>query len=419
MDKIVALRTLLEPHDLTFFAGAPYVYHCHHYNLFHDQTLDDVMGEERSFVVRKNAAHAAFGDLLERIVQSVDATTPAERAAIAESLLCAIGHGRIALDATAEGGKAHGTHMHYGFAWSEKYGAKVKRLDPADAVGAGYAAAAVEVANGLPLGTLDAEEKSCIAMRDPRCEFEITKPAAPLVLPPSVSEEDYVAQLSASVGGKWEEKIGTIADGLQKFVASVGGDDRGVVQAFGVFVTLHLANYYNETGYAAIRHAERNAPASAPAVEALLREAGHVCVFNTFGNILLSPEWEGMVGPLSGAPDEIVMGCAAIARGLGFGRWAIGEFEEGKRLVLRASSNYEAPWYAARFGETDRPRCYFFEGAALAFMVLAHRVKWTERPQLTQGFYDKLFHGGLGWHSEFTKCRIKGEEYTEVVITPT
>lgn len=406
---------LLVPHDLTFHTTTPYVYHCHHYNLFHDQTIDDILGEEKGLELRVDSAHAAFRQLLHDACKEKGCRTPAERIELAQSLFAAMGQGRIVLDVSAEGGSARGTHVHYGFTWSEKYGSRVNRVDPADAVGAGFCAAATELAFDLPPGSMRATETACVAKRDPECVFEIRRD--PHELPRTVGRSDYEALLSASEGGLHEERIASITSQLQQFLLGVSGDERGLVQAFGVFVTQHLSNYYNETAYAAVRAAERTMPSAVPMAEALLREAGHVCVFNTFGGILLSPEWEAVAGPLKNDPTEIVVGATAIARGLGFGRWSISELVPGERLVMDATSSYEAPHYRARFGPADKPRSYFLEGAALAMMVLAHRVDWDARPELTQAFYDNLFRGGgLGFQVHSTKCLARGDDRSRVVV---
>ncbi len=415
MTDILSLRALLEPHDLTFFAGAPYVYHCHHYNLFHDQTVDDVLGEERGLEVRKNAAHSAFGAFLERIFAKADASTIVEKVQLAQGLISAMGHGGLEID--LESGKATGNFLHYGFAWSEKYGSKVKRFEPADGFAAGCIAAISSLARHGRLGACDVQELACIAQRQERCEFSIEDKNVDL--PPAIDSVGYLTHLGDSEGGIWEEEISAIAKGLQDFVKGVAGDERGLVNAFGVFVTMHFANYYNETAITAVLEAEEKRPSSATAVEGLFREAGHVCVFNTFGNILLSPEWEALVGPLVGEPDEIIRACAAMARGLGFGRWSVAEFEANRRLVLRSTSLYEGPWYLARHGKSDKPRAYIFQGAALAFMVLAHNVKWSERPSLTQTFYDSLFRKGLGFKATPTKCVTMGDAYSEVIVEAT
>ena len=407
-------RFLLEPHDLTFVEDVPYIYHCSHYNLFHDQTVDDVLGDAPGHEVRVRAAHAAFRQLLQAITQG--ASTPMERLSITMGAFAAMGHGRLALDVTAEGGSARTGHAHYGFCWSEKYGSRVSRTLPADAVAAGFVAAATEVAYDLPAGTMQAVEETCVARREPECTFRVTRAAAPVPLPPTVDRQAMEAFLGPSEGGMDEAWIGATADTLQQFVAGMEGDERGLMESFGVFITRHLTNYYLETAYAAARQAPESA---LPIVESLLREAAHVCVFHTFGGILLSPEWESVAGRLSGEPEDIVRGCVAIARGLGFGRWAIQELGPD-RLVLSTTSNYEAPYYSARFGKSDRPRCYFFQGAALAMMVLAHRVRWDGSAELTQSFYDDLFRGpGLGFRCEPTTCQTMGHERTEVVVQRT
>lgn len=408
---------VLAPHDLTFLRGAPYVFHCHHYNLFHDQTVDDVLGDEAGRALRTGAAQAAFHQVLHGLCAAEGCRTPAETIQLAQSQFAAMGHGRLTLDVTEAGGTASGVHVHYGTTWSEKYGARVNRQEPADAVAAGFVAAATEVAFSLPPGSLEAVEETCVARRDPECRFRI-RPAEGRRLPPSVGRDALTEGLAIGSDGLEEARIRDITQKLQAFLAGVRGDERGLVQAFGVFVTQHLANYYNETAFSAVRSVEQTMPAAVPMAEALLREAGHVCVFNTFGGILRSPEWEAVAGPLRNDPKEIVVGCTAIARGLGFGRWAIEAFEPGERLVIRAHSTYEAPYYRARFGVSDKPRSYFLEGAALAFMVLAHRVDWEARAEFTQAFYDQLFRGdGLGFRSETTRCLARGDDRSEIVVT--
>ena len=204
---------------------------------------------------------------------------------------------------------------------------------------------------------------------------------------------------------------------MNEFLLTVEGDQRGLVQGFGIFITRHLSGYYDRTAYDTIHFIEKNAPQATSAVEGLFGESGHVCVFNTFGNLLLSPEWEGLVGPVSGRPEEIVTSCTAIARALGFGHWTVQEFQPGERLVMRSTSNYEFPFYLETYGQSDKPRCYFFANAARAIMQLAHRVDWPSKPTLTEELYLSLFKQGLGWNVEETSCCSKGDSVCEVVVT--
>ncbi len=179
---------------------------------------------------------------------------------------------------------------------------------------------------------------------------------------------------------------------------------------------MHLTNYYNRISYDALDSLEHSAPGFVAPLEDLLRESGHVCAFNTFGGIMLSPEWEGMVGAPKNDAAEIASNCMAMGRALGFGRWSLAELTVGKRVVIRSSSTYESSYYLARHGKASRPREYFFQGAALAIAQLAHRVDWESKPALTQGFYDELFRGGVPWRAEQTKSMQCGDEVSEVVV---
>ncbi len=416
--QVKALRTYLAGQDLMFFAGSQTVYHCHHFNLFLDQTVDDAVGFEAGCRLRTSAAREFARELLRSTCKTVGAATPIERLEIAHRLFAAMGHGRLQLSADKNGGDARGEFLHYGYSWHEKYGARVKRRTPADAFAAGYAAAALEVAYDLPPLSVAATETDCVAKRDTSCGFRLA-PAQPETPRRGVAQVECTTHVRPSFKGLEEPTIEAIATGLKDFTAGVAGDERGLAQGFGVYVTLHLAGYYNRISYDALAHVAKTAPQSLPPLEDLLRESGHVCVFNTFGGILLSPEWEGMVGKLTGDPLQIVVGCLAIGRALGFGRWTLADFEPKQRFVLRTSSTYESPYYMVRHGRATRGVDYFLQGAALAIAQLAHRVAWTERPQLTQEFYSALFRGGIPWHAEQTRCIAAGDPLSEVVVTAT
>lgn len=415
--RLNALRVDLPGHDMTFFADVPYVYHCHHYNLFHDQTIDDALGEDLSAEVRRKAAHGAFHQFLGNVMSAMGAETPAERTQLATQLFAAMGHGKLDIDAGPEGGVASGAFLHYGFAWREKYGSRVRRTFPVDAVAEGFAAATVELAHRLPYGSIATVEEECLATKHASCRIRLTR-REPTGDPPSVVDRLAVtARIASDFGGIDEERISAIAAGLKAFMKPVVGDDRGLVQAFNVFVTMHLANYYNESFYESVRLLEQRHPNNVTLAEQLFAEAGTTCVFNTFGNLLLSPEWEGLVGPISESPDDIVSFCCAIARGLGFGRWSCHELDKGKKLVLRAPSTYETPFYLTRYGKSERPRGYIFQGAGRAIATLAHDLAWSLRPKLDDALYQNLLGARGRWQAVQTACPSRGDSFAEVVVT--
>ncbi len=416
MNQLKEFSAELPGQDLKFLGSTPYVYHCHHFNLFHDQTVEDALGEEEGFLIRSRAAQSAVWQLLSDLVAKAGASTPAERLQLAAAVFPWMGQGRLELLAGAEGGNVRGDHLHYSFAWREKYGARVRRRFPVDAFAAGFAAAATEVAFSLPPGALASREQSCFACRQPACGFELGRQDVPSQAEP-VNREVFLRHIRQPSEGLEEGRIAEIATGLNEFLLGVDGDERGLVQGFGIFITRHLPGYYDQTAYDTIHHIEKHAPQATPAVEELFGESGHVCAFYTIGNILLSPEWEAMVGTLRGDVEEIVTSSVAITRALGFGHWTVDELEPDRRLVMRSSSNYESPFYFERYGLSEKPRCYFFANASRAIMQLAHRVDWASRPELTEDLYLSLFKADLKWRVEETRCCSKGDDVCEVVVT--
>jgi hypothetical protein len=411
-------RSLHADRALTLLAGIPYVYHCHHYNLFHDQTIDDALGELDGARVRTNAARHAFRDLLSAVFKKENAVTTSERLTLASELFRWMGQGKIQLELLSTSGRARSLTPHYGYAWKEKYGSRIRRHDPVDAVAAGFAAAAMELIYDLAPDSVAAKEHRCIAMRDPQCEFDLTLGRGGAALA-TIDEEASLKFSAEPQAGIDEDRIKAISSGLWDFMRAVQGDERGLIAAFNVFVTTHLPTYYNETIYETVHHTESVSPALVPAVEELFREAGRACVFFTFGNVMLSPEWEALVGPPSGISTDVISFCTAMARGLGFGHWLVHEYEPRKRFVLRCTSNYEVPFYLSRYGRSSKPRSYFIQGAAAAMMTLAEGVRWRERPQLTGDYYLEVFRSRAHYRVEQTQCAMRGDSISEYVVEAT
>lgn len=408
-------RGCMHDHSFNFIADVPTVYHCHHFNLSWDQTIDDGLGADRSAAVRTHAAREAFHDLLAALSARVGAQGSADRLELARVVLGGLGLGSVRFDLDRYGGQALGDHLHYATAWMEKY-PTVRRRHPADALMAGYVAAAAEVAFDLPRDTVRGREVECSTLGHDRCRFRADiGDAGPVTGPMGRDEVERAAGPVTS--GHFEHEIQPIVDTLRDFTASIQGDERGLVEAFGLFVSQLPTTYYNRSAYDALRLLRRSSPQSVPVMQALLREAGHVCVFNTFGSIMASPEWEGLVRVPSGDPAETLAGCMAIARALGMGRWSVAEYIHGKQLMLRSPATYESTYFHAREGRAEESQCFMFQGAAVATMQLVSRVRWQPRPEINQALYEELFRGGLPWACEETKCVATGDPYCEVVVT--
>jgi hypothetical protein len=413
---IMSLYNYFPQHNYAFFGNAPVVFHCHHFNLFLDQSIDDALGRENGQRVRTKAAHDAAYHLIHGLARGLGLQSPNDVFQVASTVFSAMGHGTLPIQGDQTGGSAQTSHLHYGYSWFQKYGQQVGRRHPADAFAAGYGAAAIEVAYNLPKGTIWGRETQCVSMGASNCHINFSlQPHNDRNWTP-FEKDKCLSMVPKALEGQFEAQITAITNGLVEFLGTLGSDQRGLLEGFGVFVTMHLAEYYNRISFEALQIMQQTKAFAVPLIESLLRESGHVCVFNTFGGILRSPEWEGMVGPPGRTKEDTILSCTAIARSLGFGHWIVKEFIPETRLVLQTIGNYEAPFYLHHFGKSDTGRCYFFQGAALAFMQLAHRVDWKAKPEFSQDFYNQLFRGGVPWEARETMCRTMGHEYCEVVV---
>lgn len=410
-------RLHLSDHELDFLAGSPVVAHCHHFNLFWDQTMDDALGEEAGRRVRTLAAHKASYRFLRALVDEVGATSPVERLRLAAAVFSAMGHGKLHLAVGRSGGLVRGEQLHYGFGWREKYGAAMRRSAPADAFATGFSAAATEVAYGLDPGSRRGQEERCIVDGSAGCNIRVTShvgdPMLPLGVDPQ-SARDVLPPVDTT--GLYEDQIAPIVSGLREFLSGVAGDDRGVIEAFGVLVTSNLADYYNHAAADVLEVIAREKPGGVDAFRALLMEAGHACAFHTFGGVLASPEWEGMVGAPSGDPLEIAIGCVSLARALGFGRWSIESFEPGERLVMTSPGTYESLFSRLLAADGKNAVGGIFVGAGIGIMQLAHGVTWQPRPRIDNALYLELAKTSP-WRVEQDSSFAAGDPLDRIVVT--
>ncbi len=408
-------RSTMESHQMDFLGETQVVFHCHHFNLFFDQTIDDALGPERGTELRVEAGHKSAYHLLRGLFRSGRYRTPIERLDAATTLLRAMGHGRVDSMTNRSGGTATGDYLHYGFGWQEKYGDTLKRSHCADGFAAGFLSAANELAYDLDLGSLATRESRCIATGARQCHFEV-EPLRQRLLTSNVHPSTAEATLPASFDGEFAERIEEITRGLREFLAGVQGDERGVIDAFGVLVTMHPADYYNHLANDTLRVVATEKPHAQDAFRALLAEAGQVCSFHTFGGVLASPEWDAMVGAPSGEPSQVLVGGLALARALGFGRWSLEDWIPEKRLVLSSPGTYESLFSRLAPMSPHRAPSGIFLGAALGIMSLAHRVDWVNKQPLDAALYRRLASNNP-WKVEQTHSIVAGDDRDRVVVS--
>lgn len=220
-----------------------------------------------------------------------------------------------------------------------------------------------------------------------------------------------------------------------------GNPESGLIDAFGVQLTVHYADYYNLLSFRfekALKHALQASPflirtlaAEYPVLEeykdfghlqgdflarTLLTEAGHICGFRTMGGIMMSTLWKEKIMPMIRDQSDWIHGIVAVINSLGWGVWRVTELIPDQRLILRAWKPYESLGYLRAFGISDTPVDYLFAGVASALMNLIFHVNITDRPTLDDTLYTQAMHEGDHFWAKQNTCVAQGHPYSEVIV---
>lgn len=196
----------------------------------------------------------------------------------------------------------------------------------------------------------------------------------------------------------------------------IAGNDEGLIPAFGLYLTRHLADYYNRISFATARRMEKSGELVDDA-RALLVEAGHACAFNTFGGIMKSAEWDAVVRPMIESREDWIRGMVAVVNAFGWGRWSIAELVPQQRLIIQIQNSYEAEGWLRDYPVSNRPRCYLATGGVAGLMNLLYVGDITTGPELNETYYVQLFRSGERFVAEETRCLAMGDTHCEIVAT--
>ncbi len=198
-------------------------------------------------------------------------------------------------------------------------------------------------------------------------------------------------------------------------VSSLGiaGDDEGMIPAFGLYLTRHMADYYNRISFAAARKMAGSGLEEDG--RALLVEAGHVCAFNTFGGIMKSAEWDAVVRPMIGTREDWLRGMVAVVNAFGWGRWSVVDLVPDETLHIAIEGSYEASGWLRDYPPSDQPRCYLACGGVAGLMNLLYVADITAAPTLDEAYYAKHFREGGAFGAHEIACAAKGDPRCEIV----
>lgn len=388
----------------------PVIFHCHHYNLFLQQTVLDAekFGDTRSILT--NSATSVVYNSLTTMKNVPD--SPEERKKIVNEIYRKNGFGLLDFsDVRENGGRIKQKQSHFGRGYILREGKKASEMQ--DFFTRGFISAALSFIYGKKPGEYVVSQTKCISVGHDYGEFEVENGGKTIV------EKSFGFRNSGMVEVDFEGKWGNIdpkkiADAMMQM--KIEGNDQGLIPAFGVLLTRMYANWYNEISFKTAKLITEKLPKENLARD-LFIEAGHACAFNTFGGIMESPEWDAVVKPMIKTREDWIYGIIALANCLGWGTWLVEELKPYEYIKVRAYNNYEDIGFESKYMNSNEPISWLLTGGIAGTMNLLYKGDITKRPKLDEEFYVYLFRQGRMFVGRETQCRSMGKNYCVVEAT--
>jgi len=212
-----------------------------------------------------------------------------------------------------------------------------------------------------------------------------------------------------------EDAIIEAVSGLPLYGKS-GLNDTGLIDAFGVVLTNHFADYYNYISYETY-NGMINAGMPLEHTRNVFIQGGHICAFNTFGGIMSSPEWYQLIVPHCKDDSDWIHGMVAVINALGWGVWRVESMDPGRELVMRIYNSYEGVGYGHIYPQSDEVQLSFLNlGAVQGLSHLLWKIDIKERPTLNHDFYTSVFNNPENkFEVTQTHAIAAGHDYDRIV----
>lgn len=401
-------RTLLPfesaSHGRALYGREPLIFHCNHYNHHLQQTLllPDIGMES----VMVDAAAAVAYAAVKRGGDTAEA-----RRKVAEDTFAELGFGTLDLSkAGPEGGAVVIPTSHYGQM------TLLAREEPGQPFQTsqtffdqGFVAGALAAIHDLPQGRFKAEVESCLSAGDGETRLKLVPQDGASVYgtPGPGFSSGAVAPAPNDATSVDEGNVLAALSGLD-----FSGNEEGLIPRFGVVLTRHFANYYNRISFEFVhRMGEMGLLESA---ETLLVNAGYHCAFNTFGGIMISPEWDAVIRPQCERQVDWVHGMVATVNALGWGTWRVVEASE-QGVKIRIYDDYEGRGYVGMYGAAERPVSYLAQAAVAGTMNLIYVGDIASKPTMDRAYFEQVFESAGAFQVKETASMAKGDDYTEIV----
>ena len=392
-------------------AHEPMIFHCHHYNTVLQATLEDTRDYIDIYPILVDSAQEIVFSQLSAFFAESNLTDIIERKAAVEDFFAFCGYGKFSLDnLTPIGGKIIAETDHYSYGWKVKFGLRADDLPMVSFFTRGFLAGATDAIFNLPLGTSDCVQLTCYTKGDAFPSFEVSK---------SSSIKKLIASPKLGKTQAYELKNPTDETdvnylGIREALTGMpieGTATKGMIDAFGVLLTRMLANYYCQISYKTLKKLETlMGNDGLHLANLLLTEAGHNCAFYTFGGVMESAEWNGLIKPMCKTREDWVHGIVAVVNAFGWGFWEVLELVPNKKLVLKVHNGYEANSYLAAFGNGVVPISFLAKGATMGIMNLLYNGDITANPSLTEDYYNSICRSDKMFSVTQTACRTMGAD---------
>jgi len=339
----------------TFF-GTNLIIHCHHYNSRLQRTIENCKLIDGKAVFKKAVA-SGFIELLENIVKEKKDATKEEIAAEAFSML---GFGKLDLSQLKDG-KLYSSHSHYVEGW--KCGS-LKKSGCVCSFTEGYLGAAIKFISG---DDVLVEEVSCMNEGQESCEFKFS-PSKDLEIKAPIKKK----RIALEVKNQEEDSSNIDKEVIVEAVMGLPleGNNEGLIPAFNVYLGLMPKDVYNLMCFNFVKEMDQKGMKDL-AVSLLIEDAEN-CALNTFGGILQSDEWAGLIQPMVKEERDKIFGLVAVANALGWGRISIHSHKDRDSLRLSSSNGYEADGYLELYEEDNYNKCFMLTGICAGLMELIY-----------------------------------------------
>jgi hypothetical protein len=358
MQRRFALQYKADEHR-RLIGGKETIIHCHHYNARLQHTIEQVTEIDGAKIIR-DSAEAVFAEHVANVIEEGTDDQDA-RIEVMAALYAHLGFGRLDVS-RARDGIVTADQSHYVEGWRAGF-AETKRK--ACTFTEGYLQGGLRAATGKNVAV---REHKCLNAGDDRCEFRVEARSESPVDNVKQSFRFEPDELGVGKGEPSNVDEQAIIDALVQMPFM--GTDEGLIPAFGVYLALTPADFYN---LMCIQFVEQmRAKGLFRTAQRLLTFAGETCAMNTFRGIMASAEWDALIAPMVKQKRDNLFGLIALSNGFGWGNWRVTAHQPAETLTIESLNGYEAIGYREYRGVCDSPQCFMLCGVSAGMMELIY-----------------------------------------------